>query len=148
MQRRGFEEAVELVTQMDSRYDRDAYLFLRDTLDYTLQEVRKRNNGDDRHVMGQELLAGFRDFAIDQFGPMAMTVFNEWGLKECRDVGNMVFNLVEVGAFGKTDEDSPEDFDDGYDFHQTFVEPYLPAKRSDQACRKNQQSKPRSRVGK
>jgi len=144
MQRRGFEEAVELVTQMDPRYDRDAYLFLRDVLDFTLQEVRRSNNGDDRHVMGQELLEGFRDFALEQFGPMAMTVFSEWGLHECRDIGNMVFNLVEVGAFGKTEEDSPEDFNDGYDFHQTFVEPFLPVA----GTLREKKNNTRSRVGK
>jgi uncharacterized repeat protein (TIGR04138 family) len=39
----------------------------------------------------------------------------------------MVFNLVHVGIFGKTDEDTPESFREGYDFLEAFVLPFRPA---------------------
>ncbi|QQL43924.1 Minf_1886 family protein [Sulfuriroseicoccus oceanibius] len=126
MQRRGFEEAVDLVVSKDPRYDRDAYTFLRESLEFTLKNSSSRSGSDDRHVSGQELMEGFRDFALQEFGPMAVTVFDEWGIRTTQDIGSMVFNLVEVGAFGKTEDDKLEDFQAGYDFHETFEKPFLP----------------------
>lgn len=127
MQRRGFDEAVDLAVSKDSRYDRDAYTFLRESLEFTLKASSSRSGSDDRHVSGQELMNGFRDFALQEFGPMAVTVFDEWGIRSTKDIGAMVFNLVDVGAFGKTDEDKEEDFHAGYDFHNTFEKPFLPS---------------------
>ena len=127
MQRRGFEEAVELVVAKDATYDKNAYIFLRESLDFTVKNSSSRSGSDDRHVSGEELLFGFRDFALQEFGPMSQTVLEEWGVKESADVGSMVFNLVEVGAFGRTENDSPKDFLDVFDFNETFVKPFLPS---------------------
>ena len=38
----------------------------------------------------------------------------------------MVFNLIEAGAFGKSEDDKREDFMNGYKFNDVFVEPFLP----------------------
>jgi uncharacterized repeat protein (TIGR04138 family) len=57
-----------------------------------------------------------------------MTVFDSWGIRSCEDIGNMVFNLISAGVFGKTDEDSIEDFKNVYDFEEAFVRPFAPAK--------------------
>jgi uncharacterized repeat protein (TIGR04138 family) len=38
----------------------------------------------------------------------------------------MVFNLIGAGIFGKTDEDSMEDFKSVYDFDEAFVKPFAP----------------------
>jgi uncharacterized repeat protein (TIGR04138 family) len=40
----------------------------------------------------------------------------------------MVFNLIGAGVFGKTDEDSIEDFKNVYDFAEAFVKPFTPEK--------------------
>ena len=55
-----------------------------------------------------------------------MTVLEYWGVKSGEDVGYMVFNLVNAGVFGKTDEDTIESFRGGYDFHSAFVAPFQP----------------------
>ena len=60
---------------------------------------------------------------------MAMPVLQEWGISKTEDVGEMVFNLIEAGAFGKSEHDKPEDFMNGYDFHDAFVVPFLPASK-------------------
>ena len=41
----------------------------------------------------------------------------------------MVFNLIGAGIFGKTEEDSIEDFKNVFDFHEAFVKPFEPEKR-------------------
>ncbi|MEI6568505.1 MAG: Minf_1886 family protein [Verrucomicrobiota bacterium] len=125
-----FDEALDLVRDKDSRYARDAYLFIREALDHTQKAAGKENRGRVRqHVSGQELLGGIRDFALSQFGPMTVTVLEEWGICNCQDFGNMVFNMVEIGLLAKTEKDSLEDFSEGYDFHDAFCKPYLPSSR-------------------
>src|SRR5262249_29313470 len=81
-----------------------------------------------RHVTGPELLDGVRQYALKEFGPMVMTVFDSWGIRSCEDIGHMVFNLIAAGGFGKTEQDSIEDFKNVYDFEEAFVRPFAPAK--------------------
>ncbi len=128
MQKIGFAEALDKVIEQDPRYDREAYVFLRDALDFTIKRRKKQKSEISRHVTGQELLEGIREYALNEFGPMVPTVFEAWNIRECRDFGNMVFNLINAGIFGKTDSDSIDDFNDGYDFYDAFVKPFLPEK--------------------
>jgi uncharacterized repeat protein (TIGR04138 family) len=87
------------------------------------------NQGRQRHVTGQELLAGFRDLALKEFGPMAATMLREWGLCQCQDVGDMVFNLIDEKVFGKQDSDSKDDFTAIYNFDDAFVKPFQPRRK-------------------
>jgi len=67
---------------------------------------------------------------LEQYGPMALTLLQNWGIHECDDFGEIVFNLVEFGVLGKTENDRREDFSGGYDFYDAFVVPFIPkAKR-------------------
>jgi len=126
MQKLDFGEALDLIYTQDPRYDRDAYHFLRDALDFTIK-LRKKAKEGTGHVNGPQLLEGIRQYGLKQFGPMVVTVFGYWGVTRCDDFGEMVFNLIRVNIFGKTDSDSPEDFKGGYEFHEAFVVPFLPA---------------------
>ena len=128
MQKIGFAEALDSIVASDPRYQRDAYVFLRDALDFTTKQQKKVRGATVRHVSGPELLGGVRQYALKEFGPMVMTVFDSWGIHSCEDVGNMVFNLIEAGIFGKTEEDSIEDFKNVYDFDEAFVKPFAPEK--------------------
>jgi uncharacterized repeat protein (TIGR04138 family) len=130
MQEINFDEAVELILAKDSRYTREAYTFIREALDFTQKLVGKESRGAIRHVSGQELLNGIQQFALQQFGPMAMTVFEEWGVHHCRDFGEIVFNMVEIGLLAKTDKDSRDDFQNGYDFTDAFRKPFWPQGKS------------------
>lgn len=121
------EESVAAILRRDARYDAQAYLFLKSSLDFTLKRFLDANGGQMRHVSGKELLEGFRDHALEQFGPMAGTLMDEWGVKECRDVGNMVFLMIEEQVFGKQESDKPEDFDKVFDFHRAMRDPFLPS---------------------
>ena len=126
MQKIGFAEALDSIVASDPRYQRDAYVFLRDALDFTTKQQKKVRGATVRHVSGPELLGGVRQYALKEFGPMVMTVFDSWGVHSCEDIGNMVFNLIDAGIFGKTEEDSIEDFKNVYDFDEAFVKPFAP----------------------
>ena len=128
MQKIGFAEALESVVANDPRYQREGYIFLRDALDFTTKQQKKVKGVSVRHVTGPELLDGVRQYALKEFGPMVMTVFDSWGIRSCEDIGHMVFNLIGAGVFGKTEEDSIKDFKNVYDFNEAFVKPFAPAK--------------------
>jgi len=130
MQEVTFESTLALILAKDPRYQRDAYLFVKDALDHTQKLVIKENKGEVRHVTGQELLAGIREYALTQFGPMTKMVFEEWGIHRCEDFGEIVFNMVEIGLLGKTEQDSRADFANGYNFDEAFRKPFLPSHRS------------------
>jgi uncharacterized repeat protein (TIGR04138 family) len=128
MQKIGFAEALDSIVASDPRYQRDAYAFLRDALDFTTKQQKKVKGVSVRHVTGPELLDGVRQYALKEFGPLVMTVFDSWGIHSCEDIGNMVFNLIGAGVFGKTEDDSIEDFKNVYDFEEAFMKPFAPAK--------------------
>lgn len=128
MQKIGFAEALDSIVASDPRYSRDAYVFLRDALDYTTKQQKKIKGSPVRHVAGPELLEGVRQYALKEYGPMVITVLSYWGIRSCEDVGHMVFNLIGAGIFGKTEEDSIEDFKNVYDFQEAFVKPFEPIK--------------------
>jgi uncharacterized repeat protein (TIGR04138 family) len=129
MQTQHFDDVLDQVLARDPRYAREAYHFLREALDYTQRAISKANQGKLRHVTGQELLAGIRAYALQQYGPMALTLLHEWGLHRCEDFGELVFNLVDAGVLSKTETDSRADFANGYDFEEAFRKPFLPTRR-------------------
>jgi len=135
MQEASFEEGLEKIRARDPRYGRDAYLFVREALDHTQKTIVREAKGGVRHVTGQELLAGIRDLALTQFGPMAMTVLEEWGVRACEDFGEIVFNMVEGELLAKTENDSRADFAGGYDFFEAFRKPFLPSSKQVTAAR-------------
>jgi uncharacterized repeat protein (TIGR04138 family) len=121
-----FNEALAQILKNDPRYDEHAYLFIREALDFTIKMLSKPAEGRARHVSGGELLEGIRQYALKEYGPMAKTVLNRWGVHRCEDFGDIVFNLVGSGILGKTEEDRREDFAGGYDFEQAFRAPFRP----------------------
>ena len=126
MSDKNFPEVVKEIHQKDDRYAKGAYFFIREALDHTLKSLDKNSRKNKGHVSGEELLEGIRSFALDRFGPMTLTLMNHWNIRQCRDFGNIVFNLVEFGILARTDNDSLEDFEGGYNFQEAFESPFLP----------------------
>ena len=127
MQKTNFEQVVETICDEDTRYDADAYSFVREGLDQTLKNLKRSEGaGPDKHVSGPELLEGLRRFTLEEFGPMGRLVLNEWGLHECRDFGQIVFNLVSHNVLGRSDSDSIEDFKEMFTFEEAFETPFRP----------------------
>ena len=128
-----FTAAVDAIIAEDSRFERDAYLFVRDALEYTTRRLQKQYPGKlpgECHVSGAQLLEGLRLYALEQFGPMVLTVFDHWRVRSCEDIGTIVFNLIEAREFGKAEGDTIEDFRSGYSFQNAFVKPFRPQKKA------------------
>lgn len=130
MQKPSFQESLDRVIENDPRYGREAYGFLREALEFTQKRRRKsRAAAGASHVSATELLDGFREYALQQFGPMGVTVLEYWGICSTGDVGRMVFNLIEAGIFGRADDDRIEDFENGFSFEEAFVAPFRPSEK-------------------
>ena len=131
----------------DRRYSFEAYVFVFEALNYAQEvldmgtenmseapelpgpelpgpEVPGAEEEDDdvprQHVSGQELCESIQQFALEQYGYMAKTVLNNWGIHATGDFGDIVFNLIRIGQMRKTSQDHREDFDDVYDFDTAF----------------------------
>jgi len=126
---------IELLRQ-DKRYRFEAYVFLFESLRYAHENLglgtpaesepgpegvpEPRRGEPHRHVTGQALGAAARLYALEQYGLMARTVLESWGVRSTSDFGEIVFNMIRVGRMRKTAEDRREDFDNVYDFDTAF----------------------------
>jgi uncharacterized repeat protein (TIGR04138 family) len=143
MQKNNFDQVVAEILQTDTRFDVQAYRFVREGLDYTLKLHKRTQGAAPRHVTGPELLEGLRQYTLKEFGPMGKMVLNEWGVSRCEDFGAIVFSLVQRGILGKSDNDKPEDFAEIFTFDEAFVKPFLPEKAPARAKRPARSSRSR-----
>lgn len=102
------------------RYDERAYLFILASIEYLQTRLPQR-----RHVTGPELAIACRDFALEQYGLLARTVLEHWGLNSTEDFGRIVYSLVEVGLLVTQPGDRLEDFHGVYAFGEAFDDAYV-----------------------
>ena len=124
-------DLVKKILEADSRYDWEAYRFVREALAYA-HDVLKMDGTEnvpegesaegrvERHLTGQMLCEAIRVYAIEQYGYMARVVLKNWGVTRTSDFGDIVYNLIHAGLMKKSKEDKREDFDDVYDFETVF----------------------------
>ncbi|MGN0861159.1 MAG: Minf_1886 family protein [Candidatus Spyradosoma sp.] len=117
MNEKDFRKAVETLTARRDRFAPGAYFFVSAALGATAKRLGRSREKDvrRRHVTGRELAEGAADFAREQFGPLAYSVLREWGVRTTRDIGDVVFDLIALGLFSKTEEDSIQDFENVFD---------------------------------
>ena len=110
-------------------YPPEAFEFVREGLAHTVKLVHGdaaahagEGQFDDasRHVSGQQLCLGLRDYALRKYGMMALTVLHRWGVRRTDDFGRIVFAMIDAGLMRKTDQDSLEDFQGVFDFEEAF----------------------------
>ncbi len=123
----------------DKRFPIDAYVFVFDALRYAHEQLglgKSAGSMDDtivdepseeeRHISGQQLCEAIRLYAIKQYGGMAKSVLNHWGVQSTGDFGEIVFNLISIGQMRKTDNDRREDFDHVFNFDGAFRDTFRP----------------------
>lgn len=110
-----FLKKIEEILEKDPSYKFEAYTFVLAALHDTVSALKK-----PRHITGQELALGIRKYALDQFGPMVLTVLHHWGIRTTLDFGKIVYALIDVQLLSKQPEDRLEDFDKVYDFEEAF----------------------------
>jgi uncharacterized repeat protein (TIGR04138 family) len=104
-------------------YPIEAFHFVREGLSFTAEKVHddaETLDESERHITGQQLCLGLREFAIDRYGLLAPTVLAHWLVTRTDDFGRIVFAMIGQGLMSKTDTDTLEDFRSVYDFHEAF----------------------------
>lgn len=114
-------ERFERAVRRDGRYAPEAFEFLHRGLEFaTRAKHGDRSGRRPRHVSGQELCEALRLLALELWGPLAREVLRSWNIHRTRDLGEMVYFMIELELMGKQDSDDVSDFDDVYDFDQAF----------------------------
>lgn len=109
-------------------YPSEAFHFVSEGLAHTVQSIHgQRDEAKDmaptdesRHINGRQLCLGLRNYALQRYGLLARTVLHRWNIKGTEDFGRIVFAMVDAGLMRKTEEDTPEDFQQVFDFHEAF----------------------------
>ena len=135
MQTIDFEGELNQIVEKDPRFDREAYVFLRQALDFCHRseikagkKARIPEKTGENHISVAQLLDGIRQYALHEYGPMSMMVLNAWGIRSSQDFGEIVFKMVEHRLLSVTEQDTREEFAKGFDFFEAFRVPFLPAK--------------------
>ena len=118
-----YDDLLEL--SRSTKYPIDGFIFVQRGLDFTVKgihgEVEEPDPTVSRHVNGQQLCTGLKEYAIEQYGLMARTVLRSWNINSCDDFGHIVFAMVEADMMQQTDKDTLDDFVGVYDFADAFA---------------------------
>jgi uncharacterized repeat protein (TIGR04138 family) len=90
------------------------------SVDSTTEGVGDAPSDESRHVSGQQLCLGVRDYALRQYGKLAKTVLGRWHIRSTDDFGRIVFAMIDAGLMKKTEEDELADFHDVFEFDEAF----------------------------
>lgn len=104
-------------------YPVEAFDFVREGLGFAADQVHANREAEgvvDRHISGQQLCVGLRDFAIHLYGLMAPTVMEHWNIRRTEDFGRIVFAMIEQGLMSKTPDDTFDDFRAVFAFDEAF----------------------------
>ena len=116
MEDTNFDKIIAKIVENDPRYDNAAYPFVKSSVTYTVKKHNKEGNPEGmRHVTGAEVVEGFCEYALLQFGPLASEVLENWGVRSGPAVGNIVYNMIGMKILSASSEDSQSDFDCCFD---------------------------------
>ena len=147
-----FRDELARIIASDPRYSIEAYAFVLEALNHAKHQKLKAKRARTAttialpsqtkyvapssssskkarvsgHVTGRMLCEAVRKLALRQYGLLAATVLNHWGVRSTSDIGDIVYNLIAAGDLEKTPSDSRSDFDNVFDF-DTALKPRPPA---------------------
>ena len=113
-------DVLARLRERGDRYDDRAYLFVLASIESLQGKLPER-----RHVSGPEVTHACREFALQQYGLLARSVLEHWGIRGTEDFGRIVYSLVDVGVLITQPGDKVEDFHGVYGFEQAFDEAYV-----------------------
>jgi len=109
---------IEEIAELDGRYNPRGVRFVYDGLGFTVKKI----SGQPGHISGQVLCQGLRQLSIEKWGKLALLVLNSWNIKTTRDLGEIVYLLIENKWMKAQPTDTIDDFNDVFDFNAAFKE--------------------------
>lgn len=85
------------------------------------RRARGRKQEAERHVSGPQLCEAARLYGLQQYGFLTPTGLASWGIRSTDDLGEIVFNMIDIGQMRKTKTDRREDFHGVYQFGEAFA---------------------------
>ncbi len=116
------ERSIEELARKDRRYPPAAYMLVFEGLECALQRLPAR-----RHVTPRELVEGVREVALREWGLLARAVLESWNVRTTGEIGDLVFNLIDKRLLVAGAEDTHEQFEDVFEFHEGFDRAFLDA---------------------
>ncbi|MEZ6233533.1 MAG: hypothetical protein R3B68_16995 [Phycisphaerales bacterium] len=120
-------------------YPLAAYAFVREGLEHTTRMVHGAEDaeqdlqlagedeqpeadpaGSGRHVTGQQLCLGLKEYALRKYGRLARMVLDRWSIRRTDDFGRIVFAMIDAGLMRRTEADTLQDFIGVYEFDEVF----------------------------
>ncbi len=114
------DELMARISPRAGRYHPRAFFFVLAALEHQQQRLPER-----RHVTGAELAEACRTLALEQYGLLARTVLEHWGIATTADIGAVVYALIDAGLLVRQPDDRLEDFEDVYAFEEAFERGYV-----------------------
>jgi uncharacterized repeat protein (TIGR04138 family) len=111
---------LEEIARKDGRFAPQALKFVHEGLGYTAKKVV----AEPGHVSGQALAEGLRRLAVKKWGRLAMLVLNSWGVKNTRDLGEIVYLMIKHKWMSAQPADTIDDFNDVYNFRTVFKDQF------------------------
>jgi uncharacterized repeat protein (TIGR04138 family) len=115
-------QSLQEIADSVGTYPVDAFRFVQEGLSFAVGKVHGEMTDPkmNRHVTGQQLCQGLREYALATWGLMARAVLARWGITSTMDFGRIVFALIDASYMQKTETDTIEDFQNVFDFKTAF----------------------------
>ena len=113
---------LEKLCDSDPTWPYEAYEFILEAIELA-SDIQEPGSAEI-HLSGRQIALAAKQLAIEWFGLMAPTVFSFWGVASTRDMGELVFKLIEFGMLTRQEGDRIEDFDDIFAIPDDLVSGY------------------------
>ena len=114
-------KSIEEIAAKDGRYSPQAIRFVYEGLGATIQKIKEAADEDQpRHITGSEFSRGLAELALERWGRLSRMVLNQWGVRTTRDLGEIVYLMIDHKWMTAQETDTIEDFDNVYNFEDVF----------------------------
>lgn len=96
--------------ERSGKYTPDAYEFVTTGVIEQVQAME-----EPRHLSALEVLQNLRDQLLENFGLLAPAVLKEWNIRQASDIGEIVFDLIEMQILSASEDDKRSDFNIEFD---------------------------------
>lgn len=116
-------DVIERIASQNRGYEKGAFYYIAKAIESSHEKIKKKEKRK-RHISGSELVEEIVNMAKEEYGYLAKTVFDEWGIKTTEDIGEIVFIMVKNGILSAQKSDSKDDFKNLFDFAKVFERDY------------------------
>ena len=104
------QQKIAHILEKDESYPEEAYEFVTNVIHFATKNQDQKEDSS-RHIGAKKIIKATVEYAVKEYGFFAQEVLLSFNIIKAMDIGNIVFNLIEVELLRKSDDDSLKDFD-------------------------------------